>query len=103
MALDPDRNSSSGLRPAVGHDEQDHGVGEISSDDTNATGVQKYSLSDDRKIGITGAVFLILNKMIGTGSRWPNLDSACRYTHILLWDSLLHAVRNLRRHRFCRY
>ena len=29
---------------------------------------QKYAFSEDRKIGITGAVFLILNKMIGTGS-----------------------------------
>ena len=31
-------------------------------------GVQQYSLSESRKIGITGSVFLILNKMIGTGS-----------------------------------
>lgn len=29
--------------------------------------VQKYEYSESRKIGITGAVFLILNKMIGTG------------------------------------
>ncbi|KAK0732046.1 amino acid/polyamine transporter I [Lasiosphaeris hirsuta] len=28
---------------------------------------QTYAYSDDRKMGITGAVFLILNKMIGTG------------------------------------
>ena len=26
-----------------------------------------YAFSEDRKIGVTGAVFLILNKMIGTG------------------------------------
>lgn len=26
-----------------------------------------YSYSESRKIGVTGAVFLILNKMIGTG------------------------------------
>lgn len=32
-------------------------------------GTQKYALSEKRKIGITGAVFLILNKMIGTGSK----------------------------------
>lgn len=30
-----------------------------------------YAYSEDRKIGVTGAVFLILNKMIGTGSKWP--------------------------------
>ncbi|KAI1432538.1 amino acid transporter [Xylaria sp. CBS 124048] len=29
--------------------------------------VQKYSYDESRKIGITGATFLILNKMIGTG------------------------------------
>ena len=27
----------------------------------------KYAYTDDRKMGITGAVFLILNKMVGTG------------------------------------
>jgi hypothetical protein len=26
-----------------------------------------YAFSEDRKLGVTGAVFLILNKMIGTG------------------------------------
>ena len=26
-----------------------------------------YAYTDDRKLGVTGAVFLILNKMIGTG------------------------------------
>ena len=30
--------------------------------------VQRIHYSDSRKIGVTGAVFLILNKMIGTGS-----------------------------------
>lgn len=30
--------------------------------------VNKYTFSEKRKIGITGSVFLILNKMIGTGS-----------------------------------
>ncbi|KAK8044637.1 amino acid transporter [Apiospora rasikravindrae] len=29
--------------------------------------VQKIAIADSRKIGVTGAVFLILNKMIGTG------------------------------------
>lgn len=32
-------------------------------------GVQQFAYSDSRKIGVTGAVFLILNKMIGTGSK----------------------------------
>lgn len=31
--------------------------------------VQKYEFDESRKIGVTGAVFLILNKMIGTGSK----------------------------------
>lgn len=31
-------------------------------------GVQKYTLPESRKIGVVGAFFLILNKMIGTGS-----------------------------------
>ncbi|KAI0836502.1 amino acid transporter [Hypoxylon sp. FL0890] len=30
-------------------------------------GVQQFAYSDSRKIGVTGALFLILNKMIGTG------------------------------------
>lgn len=30
---------------------------------------QEFSYTEDRKIGVTGAVFLILNKMIGTGSK----------------------------------
>lgn len=32
-------------------------------------GIQQFAYSDERKIGVTGAVFLILNKMIGTGSK----------------------------------
>lgn len=31
--------------------------------------VEEFKLDDSRKIGVTGAVFLILNKMIGTGSK----------------------------------
>ena len=34
-----------------------------------------YAYSEDRKIGVTGAVFLILNKMIGTGSMFLPLGS----------------------------
>ncbi|KAK3374170.1 high-affinity methionine permease [Lasiosphaeria ovina] len=33
----------------------------------SGSGVLKYAVPDSRKIGVTGAVFLILNKMIGTG------------------------------------
>lgn len=29
-----------------------------------------YAYDDSRKLGITGSVFLILNKMIGTGSTY---------------------------------
>lgn len=32
---------------------------------------EQTRLTESRKIGIPGAVFLILNKMIGTGSKWP--------------------------------
>jgi len=44
---------------------------EISSENTDAesaANVQKYDYDQSQKIGITGATFLILNKMIGTGS-----------------------------------
>ncbi|KAH8165165.1 hypothetical protein CIB48_g3095 [Xylaria polymorpha] len=37
------------------------------TDADSATNVQKYDYDESRKIGITGATFLILNKMIGTG------------------------------------
>lgn len=30
---------------------------------------QAFKFSESRKIGVTGAVFLIVNKMIGTGSQ----------------------------------
>lgn len=40
----------------------------VDTDDGSSVEKQTYAYSEDRKIGITGAVFLILNKMIGTGS-----------------------------------
>lgn len=43
--------------------------GGFTTDNESTLGAQKYAYSEDRKIGITGSVFLILNKMIGTGSR----------------------------------
>ncbi|VUC26895.1 unnamed protein product [Clonostachys rosea] len=38
-----------------------------SGDESSVIDAQTYAYSEDRKIGVTGAVFLILNKMIGTG------------------------------------
>jgi len=35
---------------------------------------QKYAFEDSRKLGVTGSVFLILNKMIGTGSKSKNAN-----------------------------
>lgn len=40
--------------------------------------VQKIAIAESRKIGVTGAVFLILNKMIGTGSK-------CAIYYFLVW------------------
>jgi len=37
------------------------------SSDGEVQEVLQYQYDDSRKIGVTGAVFLILNKMIGTG------------------------------------
>lgn len=44
----------------VSPDRTDVEVGEVKEENT-------YAYDDSRKLGITGAVFLILNKMIGTG------------------------------------
>jgi hypothetical protein len=37
-------------------------------DNSSLIDAEEFAYSEDRRIGITGAVFLILNKMIGTGS-----------------------------------
>jgi len=37
---------------------------------------QAFEYSESRKLGITGSVFLILNKMIGTGSACPRTREA---------------------------
>lgn len=49
---------------------RDHHVGATVDDEneTNPVGEVVQAYDESRKIGITGAVFLILNKMIGTGS-----------------------------------
>lgn len=49
------------------------------SDNASTVDAQTYAYSEDRKIGVTGAVFLILNKMIGTGSEFC-LKQALVYT-----------------------
>ena len=60
---------------------------EIPGSPDNADGesvgnVQKYDYDDSRKIGITGATFLILNKMIGTGSKFiPVLHPVRSHSH----------------------
>lgn len=48
------------------------------SDNASAVDAQTYAYSEDRKIGVTGAVFLILNKMIGTGSECPYVPQCQR-------------------------
>jgi hypothetical protein len=40
-----------------------------SPDNASTIDAQNFAYTEDRKIGVTGAVFLILNKMIGTGSK----------------------------------
>lgn len=60
----------------------DYHVGEdthAARDDASAEAVgvvkqqETYAFDESRKIGVTGAVFLILNKMIGTGSKSDDL------------------------------
>lgn len=46
--------------PVAVNDNDSAVVGEVEA-------AEKFAFAEDRKIGITGAVFLILNKMIGTG------------------------------------
>jgi hypothetical protein len=64
--LRDDAEASSPER-AKGHEVLDGNV----SDNSSTIEAETYAYSEDRKIGVTGAVFLILNKMIGTGSEQP--------------------------------
>lgn len=41
----------------------------VGDSDAEIAGVAKFHVDEKRKLGVTGAVFLILNKMIGTGSK----------------------------------
>ena len=51
----------------------------VSLEDAERPGVQKqevYQFKEARKLGVTSSVFLILNKMIGTGSKYIPLISS---------------------------
>lgn len=68
--LDKPSSGEAAVKDGTGHvheshrdellDDRDAEVGEVKQENT-------YAYDDSRKMGITGAVFLILNKMIGTG------------------------------------
>ena len=63
MASKPDPDVDKTARHVHEHDDSpspefEHGV--VQDENT-------YAFTEDRKLGVTGAVFLILNKMIGTG------------------------------------
>lgn len=66
MGADNSFNKEAALKELHGHAHSsatagdDIEVGEIKQEN-------KYAYDDSRKMGVTGAVFLILNKMIGTG------------------------------------
>lgn len=61
--------------------------------DAEVESAQAFQYSESRKLGVTGSVFLILNKMIGTGSAFSPVfahpPSLCLPTSV--WDSLLDA------------
>lgn len=61
---------STGDAAPKGVNDHDHVHEKTSQDDVEVGEIKeenKYAYDDSRKLGITGAVFLILNKMIGTG------------------------------------
>jgi hypothetical protein len=70
-----------------------------SPDNASTIDAQNFAYTEDRKIGVTGAVFLILNKMIGTGSKLPMMS----YCQIKLTISLLNSVKYLCSDRIGRY
>ena len=72
MATEYNKHPEAGLagdvkRGSSGEDDVAH-HGTASPTDGSVIGAQEFVYTEDRKIGVTGAVFLILNKMIGTGS-----------------------------------
>lgn len=67
-------NSSEKSLPAYdtkGDVKPDLASGELDSASASLAGEETYAFDDSRKLGITSSVFLILNKMIGTGSVYP--------------------------------
>ena len=65
--------------------------GDGRTDDGSSLGGQKFAFTKDRQIGVTGAVFLILNKMIGTGSEFSPAFSMKR----VAWFASPKLLRNL--------
>ena len=70
----------------------------VDTDNGSTVDAQNFAFTEDRKIGVTGAVFLILNKMIGTGSKLRYLQN----TRTKLIISLLHAIGYFRSYRIRR-
>jgi hypothetical protein len=50
-------------------------------DNTSVQDDQAYIYDDKQKLGYTATVFVILNKMIGTGSRYMDSPEACICSH----------------------
>jgi hypothetical protein len=70
MGLFSKPSESKGTGNAAPKGVNDHVHEKTSQDDVEVGEIKeenKYAYDDSRKLGITGAVFLILNKMIGTG------------------------------------
>ncbi|KAL8413266.1 hypothetical protein RB594_004766 [Gaeumannomyces avenae] len=60
------RHGDEGVVPAK-EDGSPHDSYVVNDPDSETAGVQAYAYDEKQKLGVTGAVFLILNKMIGTG------------------------------------
>lgn len=61
------------------------------ADNGSTIDAQNFAFTEDRKIGVTGAVFLILNKMIGTGSKL----TTTKYKSESDCQSFLHPLASL--------
>lgn len=61
----------------------------------------RYDIPESRKIGVAGAVFLILNKMIGTGSELLKVYLSTSQLTVIC--SLLNAIEYIRIDRLCRH
>ncbi len=63
--------------------------------DSDVQATERYEYEESRKLGVMGSAFIILNKMIGTGSECANVIPH----HVVAnASSLLHPVGNLCRH-----